>query len=175
MGTAARRVLIGALLSGVAVLAYVNWGLLSTGIDISPMTPRTPIEAATDQTADTNATPVAPLTTKDALAETLDRPLFNRTRKPDAREPESSETITSAPEDGPNALKLVGMMQWGSNRRALIRVSGEPYARWFDVGGDVDGWKLKAIERDFVVVEQDVRRREIRLAVKPEPSETGQE
>lgn len=166
MGTLTHRVLIAALLSGTAALLVVNWQLLTTSIDISPKTDNAISETEQPPSSGGAVAPVAPLTTKDVLVETLERPVFNMSRRPDAAEPSSPAAASASPETDDTALKLVGMMQWGGNRRALIRVSGEPYARWIEIGGHVNGWKLRAIEGDFVVVEQNDRQQQIKLAIK---------
>ncbi len=174
MGTLAHRVLMTALLSGIAALVAVNWQLLTTSIDISPKIENAANETEGPSSSANMIAPVAPLTTKDGLAETLDRPVFNPSRRPDVVEPSDPAAASTSPESDNSTLKLVGMMQWGANRRALIRVSGEPYARWVEIGGHVNGWKLRAIEGDFVVVEQNDRRQQIKLAIKQAQSETEQ-
>ncbi len=176
MGNPVRKTLIGALAAGAIALAYMNWHLATTSVDVSPLAVSVPATSEADALKEEELAPLAPLTSKDRLAETLERPLFNATRRPDPEVPETPDL--AAPASDATAfgnLKLVGLMQWGANQRALIRVSGEPYARWVELGGDVNGWKLRAIENNSVVVEQDDRRHEIKLVARPDRSQTQQE
>lgn len=165
MNSSVRRITRIALILAAALLAGANWYQLTRKIDTSPL------RAATSQgDAGSNvATALADtVISPDDVSEILERPLFNAGRRPPQSAPHSDDAdnrdaatkIQSAP------LTLVGTMRWGNAHLALIRVASEPLARWIDVGGKIEGWTLKGIERDFVVVERASREVQIPIVSK---------
>ena len=166
MNSAPRRSITLAFLVSVALLAGVNWYFLTRTIDVSPVRPTTPSVAAPPDAVtlmlDVDVLP-------SSVSEILERPLFEAGRKPLRRvEPVANEgDAASSGAAQPGALTLVGTMRWGNAHRALIRVASDPLARWISVGGTVDGWTLKGIERNSIVVERNSRRVEIPIVQKP--------
>lgn len=167
MTSTSRRYILILLLSVVASLILVNWLQLRRTINTSPILETvSALEGPSAKKADI-VLPELPL---EAFSETLARPLFNPGRRPvtvsssgevGTGDGKSTETVSAA------EFKLVGTMRWGRKHRALIRVSAEPLARWIEQGKTIDGWTVKAIERDFVIVEQESRSIKLSLLAKP--------
>jgi hypothetical protein len=162
-----RRITRIALILAAALLAGANWYQLTRQIDTSP------IRATMSQGHAGSNVPTALADTVISpgdVSEILERPLFNVGRRPhpqtasrsdDADNRDTATQIQSAP------LTLVGTMRWGNAHLALIRVASEPIARWIDVGGKIEGWTLKGIEKDFVVVERASREVQIPIVSRP--------
>lgn len=97
------------------------------------------------------------------LSATRDRPLFAPNRRlqqvTDEVAPERPQHDAQAVSPGLGELTLVGTMRLGASRqRALIRTEGRPVANWFEVGSDVAGWRLEAIDTERVIVSRDQQR-----------------
>ena len=170
---APRSGLRNGLLAGlVAALGLLNWKLAGMPVDISPL--------AVEATADDPAKPAAGETPADAprrslaeLSETVSRPLVHPTRRPVVvrpaapAEPDAARAPEPPPEPAatpPSRLSLVGVMgTGGKRRRALIRPEGQPYGTWVDAGGEIDGWRLSAIEDNRVLIEKAGGKEELRL------------
>jgi hypothetical protein len=149
-----------------ALLAGVNFYQLTRAIDTSPIHGATPpTDAGSDVATVLADTEISP----NAVSEILERPLFNAGRRPlpdAASAPQQVDNRDSGAHSPSDALALVGTMRWGNTHFALIRVASEPLARWVRVGGTVDGWTLKGIERDFIVIERAAREVQIPIVAK---------
>jgi len=146
---------LGAL---VAALAYLNWAFLETGVDVSPFAaPSAPAQSRTARTIDLS-TPIGQ-SRVESFAETVNRPLFNRDRRPVVRR-------TAAAEPAPDStdLRLVGVLRRnGEPSRALIRFANEPAGKWIAEGEEVNGWTLRNVSERSVVVETAGRTHELQL------------
>ena len=169
-GRRASSILI--VLAALGALGYANWYAANSEIEVSPLTPP----------AATAAMPV-PGTTLDSdektvalgdLQETLTRPLFNSSRRPEQppAAPVTGPATVSPPAPSaapPENLQLIGVMRKGpGSARALIRVEHSGVAGWYNSGADVAGWHLSEIADDHVIVESGGQRS--RLALYPEKS-----
>ena len=156
-------------LAALAGLGYANWYAAETGIDVSAIAPPA-------QSAGASPNPGQGIGENEVmindLKETLARPLFNSTRRPDppvaAATPPAPETpVAAAPAALPAVsehLQLLGMMRQGQGKaRALIRVENAATAAWFDVGAEIGGWRLREIGGDHVVVESGGQRSKLAL------------
>jgi hypothetical protein len=155
MNTTARRYAIAVLTSALILLAYINWHQVTKEIDISPLE-----EAASPSdiaTATVEGKAIKHDISRDALTEILARPLFDANR----RQPPEGLATGSDAEDAEKvpsrAPKLIGTMRWGKDHRALMRFPADPIAKSVAIGATIDGWTLKAIDRDFILVEQGKR------------------
>ncbi len=121
---------IAALLAGAAA-----WPWLAT---------ETPVAIAAPPGA---AAPVAlPAVDPQALATVLERPLFSAGRRPAAAE-------GSAPAAAPrSALRVDGVVDAGGRRRAILRREGSAASLHLAEGDTVDGWVVRAISPDKVVL-----------------------
>lgn len=174
MNASLHRIIVGALLLAAALLATINWALITRPVDTSPIRAALPQSIETRPTLALTDTEISP----QAVAEILARPLFNAERRPltdAASDPEAvadrgqDSQIQSAP------LTLVGTLRRGNTHLALIRVESEPLARWVDVGGNIDGWTLKQIDRDFIAVERAGRTFQIPIISRAEPQNPDRE
>jgi hypothetical protein len=171
------RLLIAVLVAAAAGLGLLVMRATDMPIDVAPVRPQPSAGPASDQ-----PTPDAALNTPASIgdfAETLARPLFNPTRRP--LPPPAKKPATEAPPPAaqahasPNNLRLVGMMvRRGSAKRALIRSADQSIASWVEVGADVDGWRVRDIEPDRVVVERGGDTAELMLYTH-KPAESGAE
>lgn len=164
MNSAPRHSITLAFLVAVALLAGVNWYFLTRTIDVSPVRVSTPPVDTLPDAVKLKDVEVLP----SSVAEILERPLFEAGRKPlQSVEPVASERDeANSGVTEPGVLTLVGTMQWGNAHRALIRVASDPLARWISVGGTIEGWTLKGIEKNSIVVERNSRTVEIPLVLK---------
>jgi hypothetical protein len=101
------------------------------------------------------------------VAVILERPLFNPTRHP----PEAlvAARIVDIPEKTPPQLRgrLAGVMIRPGMREALFARAGQrPIA--VKVGGEIDGWKIAAIESDRVTLSSDFGDQTLRPTNDPE-------
>ncbi|MGE0022396.1 MAG: hypothetical protein AB7S70_02055 [Hyphomicrobium sp.] len=165
-----KRALTMILALGVAAMVGVNSYLFMREIDMSPIrsaaAPAAPGPDGAEQFAGFEIPP-------DAVSHILARPLFNPGRRPIAQTAGAAAADDARGEARFEALTFVGTMRWSNTHMALIRVASEPVARWIRVGGSVDGWTLKGIERDFIVVERASRRLEIPIVQKNGTGEMG--
>jgi hypothetical protein len=169
MNSALRRFITAGFLIAIAIPAVATWYQLTRHIDTSPIHSATPSGTETAG-ATANFSDIAIST--DATAEILERPLFNMGRRPTPRatsSPHGPDNEKNDTQSEPDALTLIGIMRWGNTHRALIRTGSDPLARWVNVGGPVDGWTLKGIERDFIVVERASREVQIPIITSPAP------
>ena len=160
----------------VGVLAYVNWQVARTELDISP--------AAADAGAPVAAFPplaLEPPAEPPALSdfdEIVRRPLFTVARRPPeapaesapeaAAEPAAAEAEAPLPE-----LQLVGIAIDGGNRQALLRTTGAG-EEWVSEGDSVAGWRLERVAADGVVLGSGEARQELSLYPVRESGSGGQ-
>lgn len=161
----------GAATAVWAALAVVTgalaWLAAGSEIDTRPIAPngeaalRGPLVAAT-------AGPAAnrPLS---AYRETLDRPLFEPSRRPRPEEPDGPLADDAAtPKRSPTAdgLRIVGIMTGKGGAavpRALVRAPEEPQAIWVEAGAIIGGWKVARIGDRTVTLENGPQRHELNL------------
>jgi hypothetical protein len=165
-----RFIRYGLLVWLVAALGLLNWTLADMPVDISPLD----VPVASDVAPKPAAGETSPEWSQRSLAElsdTVARPLFHPTRRPVVVrtaapvEPDMAPTLPPEPTGAPaSRLSLIGVMgTGGKNRRALLRAEGQAYGTWVDVGGEIDGWRLSAIEDNRVLIEKSGGREELVL------------
>ena len=149
-GLSARPVAVG-LAGACAILAFFTMYLLVTSVDTSPILPGAPLSGAGEQTG---AGLVTPLDSKPVgeFRETVQRPLFNSTRKPVDRPKAKAEGPAEA---GSHLdLRLVGIVKSGNGpARALIREGDQANGKWISEGDTFGGWKLRSVKDRSVIVE----------------------
>lgn len=155
------RTLTGAMLAGIATLVAANAYSLQSPIDISPVTTSAVVEPSPARAEITLASPPP----RGDVSETIARPLFNASRRPQPKPVE--ETAQSAPAEKAQSdehLELRGIMRLGNGRvQALIRSGNDASGVWLTVGNRRDGLKLHAVNGDVAVVESNGRRYELPL------------
>ncbi len=170
MNSALRRAVTIGFAVAIALLIGANAYVLTRDIDTSPVRGATPNGASPSGAAtvisDADISP-------SSVAESLERPLFNAGRRPAPLPVSASQDADKTTVSQPDALTFVGTMRWGSSHLALIRAASDPLARWISIGGTVDGWTLKGIERDFIVVKRASREVQIPILQKQAPQSAG--
>lgn len=143
-----RAFLLLALVALVVGLGALNANVARTSIDTSPIAASQPIASASGaRRASSLGQEAAPL---EAFSETIKRPLFAQSRRPaEARSVEPQKVSAPVEEETTHVnLRLSGIFHTGlTPRRALIVSTGEPNGRWLEEGGEIEGWRVVAIER----------------------------
>lgn len=88
-------------------------------------------------------TPVAVLSTGDAVKTTLARPLFSLSRRPDA-----------SAVQGESMPVLTGIVHYAGQDGALFKATGTPAGRVVRKGDAVAGWTLVVVTREMVTLER---------------------
>ncbi|MBY0226287.1 MAG: hypothetical protein K2Q28_10825 [Hyphomicrobium sp.] len=147
--------LVGILVAG----AYSVRSLLDV-VDVSPL------GASIDPMVAANkATPVH-LPELNALRETRERPLFQPGRRPVENRPDDEA------EDDIRGVTLVGLMGHNSRKaRALIRIDGEPDAKWVAADDMVGAYQVTQITGRSLVLESNGRSFELHMLPRTTPLE----
>ncbi|WP_299695261.1 hypothetical protein [uncultured Tateyamaria sp.] len=100
-----------------------------------------------------------------------DRPLFAETRRPFVAEapaltPVEAEAEPEAPAPPPvlppPEVRLLGVLSGGAREAALLSIAGgDP--EWFDIGSDIDGWRLSDIAPAEIQLTQNERALRVEL------------
>jgi hypothetical protein len=156
---------VAVALAGVcAVLAFFAVYLLVTSVDISPILPDSPLSGSGEPVGAGLATPLdsKPVT---EFRETVQRPLFNSTRRPVDR-PKTAKAQGSTESSSLPDMRLVGIVKSGSDpNRALIRAGDQANGKWVAEGETINGWKLRSVKDRSVIVEAEGRSHELTLQV----------
>jgi type IV pilus biogenesis protein PilP len=96
------------------------------------------------------------------------RPLFERRRRPVEPLPSRSEPVTPAPvvqrsEPDQSALTLLGVMMGEGRTMALLRRNAGGQNVRVEEGDVIDGWTIKQIEAQRVVLSQGSRQVSLQL------------
>ena len=151
-----------ALAGACVVLAFFAVHLLVTSVDTSPILPGAPLSGAGEQAGAGLTTPLDSKAVTE-FRETVQRPLFNSTRRPVDR-----PTTAKAPTESSSLLdmRLVGIVKSGSDpSRALIRAGDQANGKWVAEGETINGWKLRSVKDRSVIVEAEGRSHELTLQV----------
>ena len=159
------NLVVAVLAVTAGVLAWLDFHLLQTPVDVSPVAPP---PARTEVRPQRSPPPATALDKKtpEQFQEAVDRPLFNPGRKPVQR----SQTATRAPKMAPARLRLVGVMKPDDGPpRALIRFADEPAGRWIAEGDEYHGWTLTKVNDGSVTVKAGGRTEVLMLFTPPPP------
>jgi hypothetical protein len=163
------RLATAGLVGLAAGLGWLNWHIANTAIDVSPMMPT---GGASAQGATRIRLPSRPLvgTKLESFSETTARPVFSATRRPPVAAPVAPPppVVVAKPEPAPlvtppEGLRLAGIMQGASGPSALIVTKADPNGRWCQLNGEVEGWRLTAIQPGVVQMEARGARYELKL------------
>lgn len=156
------------LFGAVAVAAALAWYAHDLEIDTRSVPAERVAPVAAEKRATAAVTPAAkPLADFRA---TLERPLFEPTRRPRpvALDAAASSAGASEPAPSTEGLRIVGIMAGrGAAARALVRSAGQPVAIWVENGATIDGWKVAAIGERTVTLEGRGVRHELDLFETP--------
>ena len=98
-----------------------------------------------------------------AYAEVIARPVFSSTRRPPP--PQAIAQIAASSDD----LVLAGIVATASDRTALVQHGQPPKIVRLREGETVDGWTVRSIRADRVIVETPTNTRELKLREKSRP------
>jgi type II secretory pathway component PulC len=136
-----------------AVLASVVGAELTMAGDEPSRLAVAPAAATADPSIARQAVALPPLGT---FPEVTQRPLFSENRLPAA-----VETTQSGDASGP--LALAGTVISNNVHSALFAVGNPPVLTRFKEGQTVDGWSIRAIERNRVVLRRGAEEREVKF------------
>ncbi len=147
-------------------------------IDISALRDPSTLEPPTDMTTPDASPPLQENTTagqairdgaeqdgaKQLLADDMiQRPLFEATRRPPSATVAASPSTPKAtapvvdvnpPPPPPSGLRFVGVLRLGNaTTRALLRHESADRGVWLAIGSRIAGWRISAIDVDYVVLE----------------------
>lgn len=165
------------VLWGVAALASVAlaWTAAGLDIDVSAVPPAPLAGTAAVAATTVPVAPSQPVVPRPigAYGTTLERPLFEATRRPPPDEAQpAAEPVASASEPAlapADDLRIVGIMRprkGSSSARVLVR-SADAQAIWVEAGASVGGWTVSAIGDRTITIEGRGQRREISLFQPP--------
>jgi hypothetical protein len=121
-----------------------------------PWTPETESQSAL-------AAPYPPSLALDMTA-TIARPLFSQTRRPfeAQQELQVAQEVAQTPEPlqppppqmSSEGLRLMGLLDDGNIRKALISTPSQPLGVWVAISDQLEGFVVKGIENNVVTLEQ---------------------
>jgi len=154
------------LCAGVMALGLVNWRIM----ELEPVPP-----LAVASSADTPEAPVASQKPIDPLAlsdfeEIVRRPVFTASRRPFVPTEKAQAVAGPASLD----IRLAGVAIDINAKRALLRTAQQPQGRWVEQGESIDGWLLKTVREDAVIVASGQQAHELRLYPAQGPSSRQQ-
>jgi hypothetical protein len=106
------------------------------------------------------------------LAQTVARPLFWESRRPQPPAPPPAAAQAPSPVDagapsdpgGSSDMRLAGILTLGARtRRALLVWPQSPAGEWLTEGAEIDGWRIRQIDRASVRLEAGGRQVELKL------------
>ncbi len=162
-----------------AASAVLVWAAAGLEIDIQAVAPDGGARGVASEAAGVRIAPVQPIAPLSigAYAATLERPLFEATRRPrpDAPQPDAQPEAQSvdAALTPAEELRIVGIMRarkGSSSARVLVRAADAQQAIWVEAGASIGGWTVSAIGDRTITVEGGGQRREISLFQTPVPS-----
>lgn len=107
---------------------------------------------------------LAPLESLETYGIVIERPLFRPQRKPPEPEPEQSETEPEPEIAGTlDGMDLSAVVMTPAQTEAWVRDPREPKLKPLRVGDDLEGWAVKEILNDRVVLERQGERNELLL------------
>ncbi|QIK36676.1 hypothetical protein GWK36_00180 [Caldichromatium japonicum] len=149
------RLGLAALVLGLTVLLALEWTLWSPQLKSNMAAPSTP-PAPTPANPDTNEL-LAQLDSgeeRDNYALITERPLFRPDRQPDP--PSDAQAITPPSAEGAplDALDLKAVLIMPETALAWVHDPAQPRVRRLRVGDEVQGWVVRAILEDRILVER---------------------
>jgi hypothetical protein len=98
------------------------------------------------------------------LRQTRDRPLFAPTRRVEAQRVSQLRPVQVAPvvPIEPPSLLLVGVVLGSRDQKVIVATPPAQKPLSFSLGGDIDGWRISAIEARAFILERE--RRSIRIS-----------
>lgn len=152
-----------------AASAALVWAAARLHIDVGPIAPdRVVPEATTFRAGNVPSALPPPVVPQpiDAYRATLERPLFEATRRPRPAPDAPPAEAADAREVLAEELRIVGIMRprkGSSTARVLVRSADAPQGVWVEEGASIAGWTVSQIGDRTIKVEAGRQRREISL------------
>lgn len=143
-------------LAALSGLLYTQWQHWPPPAPKAPQTTGQPGQAPANRSEAPGAGSLfGPDEEKSAFASVGERPLFLPDRRPPKEEPSPVDgTPTSDEESDPTGWQVTSIFITPEMTRAYLRAAGEDKSVDVEVNAQVDGWTVKSIEKDRVVVER---------------------
>lgn len=148
-------VLLLGLCAGVAALGLVNWWVIGLEPGLPPAAAGTAPAGATPAAISGLLRPVDDRPLSD-FAETLRRPLFIASRSPFG--PGRAE-----PSQLPLDIRVTGIAIDAVKKQVLLQTPRHPQGQWVEEGHSIDGWLLRSVRDDAVILASGQQTRELRL------------
>jgi hypothetical protein len=87
-----------------------------------------------------------------------------------SRSPFESTPTRGDPAQLPADIRLTGIAIDASRKQALLRTPQQPQGRWVEEGHSIDGWLLRSVHDDAVILASGQQTRELRLDPTHRPS-----
>ncbi len=158
-----------ALLATVVGLGYLDWSILGSSPEISPIAARDTAGNPGPVLMPDEAAIIPVARSIGEFQQTKSRPLFFANRRPVDRTP--SKIAAAAPKPAKivplyplEQLQLIGIVRTGKDSaRALIRAGTDGQGAWVSIGDQVRGWKLQEVNDEIAVLESNGQRGEVKL------------
>ena len=145
-------ILIAAALAGVLMLQWLNWPPPLTAERTAAPTAQ---EAAggSDTGEDPATQPQLP-GDRESYASILERPIFRPDRKPEPPDDQPEDMPPASDKSALDALDLTAVLITPALVSAWIEAPGKPKPQRLRIGDDLDGWQVREIRDDRVLLER---------------------
>jgi hypothetical protein len=157
-----------AMAATAAAALFLVYQLWRGDTPVVPPAARAPVVEATATTAaeDGTATSDFELQPSADYVVIVERPLFNRTRRPASPDEQKPGTGTAEDEKAASQVALNGIVVAGTRRVALLRFDDDPKVMHVSEGQRAGGWQVEKIAADRVFLRRGQQASEIVLDYK---------
>ncbi|MEI9988936.1 MAG: hypothetical protein WDM86_02755 [Rhizomicrobium sp.] len=135
------HILLAGLCSALALVLGYELAMPAAALDVPVLQWRLPAQPGPLALA-------TPFPASQSFAAIDARPLFNPARKP-VQVPQTSAVAATPP---PTDISLIGVIIEGDRRLAMLHTPSSPLEIGVEVGGEINGWQIVAIEPDHIVL-----------------------
>jgi hypothetical protein len=142
---------------------FIVWVALAGGLYVEAnelMVAPVPSVSISGDSPDRGHDPTFAMPPLDSFAEVVSRPLFMPSRRP---------PVAAAMSDRPSDITLIGTIISASDRRALLGHGIPQTIEHVALGQNIDGWTVKSIDPERVVLAQEQREIEVKASAKQQP------
>jgi len=165
----ASRLIGGALLCALALDVAAAWFAAAAWNEPSLASEPAAQQEWRPPTPLLGAPPVAPAAHADA--QTLSRPLFERTRRPIKKDGGPAEADAKKPEAEtiPANLAVKAIVRFRGGKRAFVTYASLPDGEWRAPGESIDGWTVARIDAQALTLKRGARSERIELTYDDAP------
>jgi len=158
------KALMLAIAVGLAAALYLQWRDWSPAVVQAPVQPAPDAAPAAAGGARAAADLLAPPPPKEDYASVVERPLFLPDRRPPPDEPEDEAEVGPEEESDLAAYDLTAVLITPTSVSALVRQQGQQRSLpALQIGDTFEGWTVKTIEPDRLVLERQGESNELVL------------